>query len=97
MKVICRDKTLGECLEDFDRLVKVYGALRAKLIRRRLDTVRMAESMEQLRGFPGRFHELTGNRKGQWACDLDQPYRLILKAEGKQVVVVMEITNYHGK
>ena len=33
----------------------------------------------KIRYLPGHYHELTGDRKGQWACDLDQPYRLIFK------------------
>ena len=45
-----------------------------------------------------------GNRKGQWACSLDQPYRLILKgAEPDKVVIwaeideaeILEIVDYH--
>ena len=45
-----------------------------------------------------------GNRKGQWACDLDQPYRLIIwGAEPDKAIVwaevteaeVVEIVDYH--
>lgn len=25
----------------------------------------------------GHYHELLGDRKGEWACDLDQPNRLL--------------------
>lgn len=57
-----------------------------------------------------RYHELTGDRKGQWACDLDQPYRLIFEPHenpiptdnsGKYIwleikgVEILEITDYH--
>ena len=97
MEVVSADKRLGECLEHPELFAKVYGPLRAKLICRRLDSIRMADNLAQLKGFPGRFHELTGNRKGQWACDLDQPYRLILEQEGEYVVTLIEITDYHGK
>lgn len=52
------------------------------------------------------------DRKGQWSCDLDQPYRLIFKPHedpipedeyGRYiwieitVVEIIEIANYHGK
>ena len=97
MEVVCKDKELGECLEEPELLDKVYGSIRAKYIRRRLDSIRMAGSLEQLKGFPGRFHELTGDRKGQWACDLDQPYRMILQPAGENTTAIIEITNYHGK
>lgn len=69
-------------------------------------------SLEDLRGAAGHFHELTDNRKGQWACDLDQPYRLIFEPkerpiptdpDGKYIwieikaVELIEVVNYHGK
>jgi proteic killer suppression protein len=59
-------------------LVKRYGPSRAKLIRRRLDDLRAAGSLEQIRSLPQtRCHELKGNRAGQLSVDLDHPYRLI--------------------
>lgn len=66
-------KTAG----DLRKLVQAYGKRRGELIRRRLDDLRAAETLEDTRHLPGQYHELTGNRKGQWACGLDQPYRLI--------------------
>ncbi len=50
---------------------------RAKQFITRLNTLRDATTLEDVRNLPGRFHELTGNRKGKWGCDLDQPYRLV--------------------
>ena len=35
----------------------------------------------------GHYHELTGDRKGEWACDLDQPYRLIFEPHEKPIPV----------
>ncbi len=63
-----------------------------------------AENFADLLHYPGRFHELVGNRKGQWACNLDQPYRLIIwGAEPDKAVIwaevteaeVIEIVDYH--
>ena len=71
-----------------------------------------AETLEEVRNLPGRYHELTGNRKGQWACDLDHPYRLIFvphedpiptNPDGQYIwieikgVEIIDIGNYHGK
>ena len=64
------------------------------------------EAIDALKNVAGRFHELTGNRAGQWACDLDHPYRLIFKpvlnSDGnivglivEQTVSILEIVNYH--
>jgi plasmid maintenance system killer protein len=50
------------------------------LIRRRLDELRAAEVLEDLRNLPGpRCHELRGDRAGQISVDLDHPYRLIFE------------------
>lgn len=61
---------------------------------------------------PGNYHELIGNRKGEWACNLDQPYRLIFRPIEEPIpldnngnyiwveilgVEIMEIDNYHSK
>jgi plasmid maintenance system killer protein len=62
---------------DMKRLVKRHNVQRAKLIRRRLDDLRAAPSLEIMRILPGRCHELKGDRTGQLSVDLDGPYRLI--------------------
>jgi len=48
-----------------------------KYIKKRLDDLATAESFADLEFLPGRFHQLKENRKDQWSCDLDHPYRLI--------------------
>lgn len=58
------------------RLVRSHNVQRAKLIRRRLDDLRAAPTLETMRNLPGRCHELKGNRA--LSIDLDGPYRLIL-------------------
>lgn len=87
------------------------GAKRAELYQRRLGALRAATSLEDLRNMPGRFHSLTSDRKGQWACDLGQPYRLIFEPVTSDVstntdgtseatvvsaVCIVEIVDYHG-
>lgn len=92
--------------------IRKLGSLRAKLFKIRLDDIDAALTLEDVRHLPGNYHELTADRKGQWACDLDQPYRLVFKPQenpiptdgnGKYLwieitgVEIIEITNYHGK
>lgn len=92
--------------------IRNLGSVRAKLYKVRLDDIDAAITLEDVRHLPGNYHELTADRKGQWACDLDQPYRLIFQPHedpiptdenGKYVwieitgVEIIEITNYHGK
>jgi proteic killer suppression protein len=62
------------------QLVRRHGPRRAKLIRRRLDELRAAETLEVMRTIPGaRCHELHQNLAGKLAVNLDQPYRLIFE------------------
>lgn len=110
MDLTFSEKTLGKVVNDDRKLFKAYGKKRGKLIKRRLDSLAAAENLEELRFAPGNFHELTGDRKGQWACNLDQPYRLIFvphedpiptDEDGKYVwleikgVDVTEVVDYH--
>jgi proteic killer suppression protein len=114
MKITFSEKNLKKIIKDDDynnrKLVKKYGARRAQLIRLRLDSLKFAETLEDVRHLPGRFHELKENRKGEWSCDLDHPYRLIFiphespiptDANGKYIWVeiiavdVTEIVDYH--
>jgi plasmid maintenance system killer protein len=49
----------------------------ARVIRRRLDDLDAAETLEDMRNLAGRCHELTGDRAGQLSLDLAHPRRLI--------------------
>ncbi|MBP3214182.1 MAG: type II toxin-antitoxin system RelE/ParE family toxin [Bacteroidaceae bacterium] len=112
MELIFQDKKLRKCAEDERRCKKELGERRGALFLKRIYDLYSADSLEDLRYYPGHYHELAGDRKGQWACDLDQPYRLIFTphadpipsdSEGKYIwveireVEIIEITNYHGK
>ena len=80
------------------------------LLRRRLTQLEDATTLEEVRNLPGNYHELKNDRKGQWGCDLDQPYRLVFtphenpipaNEDGQYIwleitgVEVIEIINYH--
>ncbi len=62
---------------DTKRLVRRHNLQRAKQIRRRLDDLGAAQTLEVVRTLPGRCHELKGERSGQLSIDLDGPYRLL--------------------
>ncbi len=104
MKITFTDKKLEKLANDDRKMLKELGKVRATILRRRLT------QLEDVRNLPGNYHELTSNRKGQWACNLDQPYRLIftphenpisLNEHGQYIwleitgVEVIEIMNYH--
>lgn len=106
------NKKLEKLANDYKRCQKEMGYNRSRLFQLRLNQLRSAQTLEDVRNLPGSYHELTGDRKGQWACNLDQPYRLIFKPHenpiptddnGKYIwceikgVEIIEVTNYHGK
>jgi len=97
MDIVFANSEMEDALRDVCVLQKNYGTIRAKLLLRRIQTIRFAGTFEQLKTFPGHFHELKGDREGQWACSLDQPYRLIFTELGEGIVRVEEIVDYHGK
>jgi proteic killer suppression protein len=112
MDLSFRDKKMEKLALDYRKCQKAYGMLRAELFMKRLGVLADAQTLEDVRYLPGNFHELVGARKGEWACDLDQPYRLIFRPHDDPIptdehgryiwleitaVEVLEVTNYHGK
>lgn len=110
MEITFIDNKLEKFANDDRKLVKEFGKIRAKKITERLAQLRSANTLEDVRNLPGNYHELINNRKGEWACDLDQPYRLIFTPHNRPIpsnkdgqyiwleitgVEVIEIINYH--
>jgi proteic killer suppression protein len=110
MDISFGDKDLKKYANEDRLAIRKLGSKRAQVFKQRLDDLRAADTLEDVRYLPGHYHELKENRKGQWSCDLDQPYRLIFiphedpiptNADGQYVwieirgVEVIEITNYH--
>ena len=104
------NKKLEKLANDSRKCLKDFGQIRGKLFLRRLNDLLDADTLEKVRHLPGNYHELTGNRKGQWACDLDQPYRLIFMPQEDPIptneagqyiwfeiigVEIIEIVDYH--
>jgi proteic killer suppression protein len=104
------DKRLEKIANDDRKMLKELGKIRATILRRRLTQLEDANTLEDVRYLSGNYHELAQNRKGQWGCDLDQPYRLVFTAienpiplndDGQYVwleisgVEIIEIINYH--
>lgn len=110
MNITFATKNLEKLANDFKKCQKKLGKNCAELYNLRLSDLLDADTLEDVRELPGHYHELTGNRKGQWACSLEQPYRLIFRphedpipqnADGKYLwveilgVEIVEITDYH--
>lgn len=112
MDISYGSKKLQKCAEDQKYGIQKLGVTQSKLYWKRLGDLEAAETLEDVRSLPGHFHELRENRKGQWACDLDQPNRLIFvphedpipeDKDGKYIwleikgIQVVEIEDYHKR
>lgn len=92
-------------------LKTTYGDPMAKTIMRRLAVLRSARTLSRVpRSKPERRRQLTGDRSGQYAVDLVQPYRLIfvpdhnplprlddggIDTDRVTAITIMEIADYH--
>lgn len=86
---VCRDAKTAE---------KTYGKEMAEKIQQRIQEMTAAETVEFMIQFHiGRCHALSQNRKGQYAVDLVQPYRLVFEKQGDivQIARILEIVDYH--
>jgi len=110
MYVYVVNKKLKKVFEDRNEIIKKYGFKMAQKIMRRIDDMKFAENLEVLINLPGNHHPLKGDRKGQFACDLVQPYRLIYRPGNDPlpmnndgvliyseitIIDILEIVDYH--
>lgn len=110
MNITFKNNKLKKIANDSKKCFKEYGQTCGKKLLQRLIDLRDAETLEDVRYLPGRYHELKNDRKGQWACDVEHPYRLIFTPHenpiptdqyGKYIwieilgVEIIEIVDYH--
>ena len=108
--IFCKTKLKNIC-NDEDLCRKAFGDTRAKLLRRRLDDLRAAANLQDMKYLPGSCHELKGNLDGKLAISLDGPYRLIfavandpqpkkqdggLNWDGVTRIEILGVEDYHG-
>ena len=70
----------------------------AKIIHQRIDEITAAESIEEMIKYRiGNCHPLKGNRKNQYAVDLEHPFRLVFKKKESKIQIahIIEIIDYH--
>ena len=103
-------KKLAKIINSNKLLVQTYGPAMARKITMRLDQIRASDSLGMMVAQRiGRCHPLTGQRDGQYAFDLEHPFRLIAEPvynnpEDKaaknitqvKIIEIMEVTDYHG-
>ena len=112
MEIDFQDRKLEKICNSDTLLLKVFGKVNAKKIKMRLDDLRAAQKLADVAHLPGQYHNLSGNRKGQIAVHINEPYRLLFKPNHDPVpvtvsgnidwekitcITIIEVTNYHGK
>ena len=110
MDIIFLDESLRKTVNSEKRLRRKFPERRGKLIRRRLDDLRAAVTLEDMRHLTGRCHQLKDDRSGQLAVDLDYPYRLVFEPANNPIprhvggnldwtrvtaIIIIEVVDYH--
>jgi len=103
LKIEYKSNRLKRACTDFSVAKRDYGVNMANLIHQRVNEISSADSVEMLCRFSiGKCHPLEGNRTGQYAMNLVQPYRLVfekicIEEEGRniEIVRILSIENYH--
>ena len=82
---ICTDAKVAE---------KTYGKKMAEKIQNRISEIEASITVEIMLQF---CHSLSNNRKGQYAVDLINPYRLVFRKIGDEIQIaeIIEIVDYH--
>lgn len=91
--------------------MKSYGMENARLIMRRMAVLLGTPTLEEVPSTkPERRHQLAGNRGGQFAVDVKQPYRIVFEPANDPIpmreqggydlrritaITILEVEDYH--
>ena len=111
MEILFKNRKIQKIMSSQAELVREYGAANARLIMRRLLVLDAANCLADIpSGPPERCHALIGKRKGQYAVDVQHPYRIILEPADDPIpthddgsidlervtsIRMLEVTDYH--
>ncbi len=112
MNITFRSEKLAKIFNSGKDLVREYGNENANRIKLRMAVLMAANCLDEVPVHPPeRRHELSGNRKGQFAVDVKHPQRLIFepnhnplprKADGGldlrkiSAITILGVEDYHG-
>lgn len=89
MEIRFRTSRLRKQYEHHVEAEKAYGVQVARRYVERVNSVKHARDIEELKRLPGlRCHELTGDRRGEWAVNLTGFHRLIFTLAGELLEAV---------
>ena len=103
-------KLRKSCSSDKDGK-RSFGADQWKVLKNRIVSLEAAPTLADMQGVPGRCHELSADRAGQFSLDLRGSYRLIFEPvepvpllddggiDRAHVtkIVITEVVDYHGR
>ena len=111
MEIRFRTRRLERVFAAEREIRRVYGDEMARVIRRRITLLLLANSLTEVSPLPpARRHSLAGRRRGQYAIDLAHPYRLIFEPNHNPVplladggvdtdrvtsITIIEVVDYH--
>lgn len=112
MQITFKTKKLKRIVDSSKDLFRVYGEVRGKRIRNRMSVLRAATCLEEVPvEKPDRRHELSHDRKGQFAVDITGNYRLVFEPNNNPIplrkdggldlkriteIKILEVEDYHG-
>lgn len=81
MNISYKSNKLGKSVASPKDIMKYYGT-RAKLVNRRIEELKAAATLEAMRTLPqANCHELSGDRKGEFAVDISANHRIIFEPD----------------
>ena len=79
MEIVFATEKLAKVMNSDSKLGQAYGAELAKQIRKRLDDLDAAATLDVMKLLPGRCEELAGDYAGSLSLRLSANYRLIFR------------------
>ena len=80
MEINFKTVKLAKVFNQEKMLMSEYGEENGRIIMRRMAVLKAAPNLSQVSHLkPDRRHELIGRRKGEFAVDLKQPFRLVFR------------------
>lgn len=95
MNIEYKNNRIRKLCEDGALAVRMLRKEGAFVLERRLNQLRSSSLQKLLSQRVGGCHALSGNRKGQYAMTLINPYRLVFKVREKDNALIVEIVDYH--
>lgn len=112
MKISFTTQKLQKIFNSEKELVKTFGVIQSKKIKVRIKVLEAAVNLQEVpTNKPERCHQLKGDKKGQFAVDLNNPYRMLFKPDRtpgllpdggfdlKTVtgIIILGVEDYHGE